>query len=259
MFLMKRALYLLINLIVFSVSASEYPVVIPTKSVDEPYGVKNIYFKTITTNIGPASEQIVPSGYMVTLWAREEVNYKDIVSFLANGIIADGSHTIGELAMQAYNDAPAEYRSGNKRVHTSPNNCMAWGAAPREDHVDYKLLIAPGGCITAPPSNANCKFITQEVLLDHGSLRLTDGNISSKQISIECSETTDVQFSLPGSDEKYIYLEGQKAEISINEQPLGSKITLPAGVSSVKIQDKLIGNFPVGAYSGSNVIIMNFV
>ena len=53
---MKRALYLLINLIVFSVSASEYPVVIPTKSVDEPYGVKNIYFKTITTNIGPASE-----------------------------------------------------------------------------------------------------------------------------------------------------------------------------------------------------------
>jgi hypothetical protein len=65
----------------------------------------------------------------------------------------------------------------------------------------------------------------------------------------------DVQFSFPGN-EKYIYLGEQKAEITINSQALGSKISLPKGSSSVTIEDKLIGDFPEGIYTGSSVLIM---
>jgi hypothetical protein len=37
--------------------------------------------------------------------------------------------------------------------------------------------------MTLPPVNQTCKFVTPEVLLDHGSLGATDGNKVSEQIS----------------------------------------------------------------------------
>lgn len=252
---MKIILYLLSLLFVSPVFAGNYPVVIVTKTTiaqTEPREIDAAYFKTLITDIGPGSEQIPPSGYVVTLFARENNTAND--ADFAGHVYADGKRTIGEMAIEAYNASRSEYQNGAITFYASPYNCVSWGAAPSKVS-DWSSLIYPGGCMTLPPVNQTCKFVTPEVLLDHGSLGATDGNKVSEQISLQCTADMDVQFSFPGN-EKYIYLGEQKAEITINSQALGSKISLPKGSSSVTIEDKLIGDFPEGIYTGSSVLIM---
>ncbi|MEB8254004.1 hypothetical protein NGI13_00255 [Enterobacter asburiae] len=252
---MKIILYLLSLLFVSPAFAGNYPVVIVTKITIADVGPPEIdaaYIKTLITDIGPGAEQIPPSGYVVTLFVRQD-NMANDIDF-AGHVYADGKRTIGEMAIEAYNASSSKYQNGSFTIRPSANNCVSWGAAPSTVS-DWSTFIYPGGCMAFPPVNQTCKFVTPEVLLDHGSLGATDGNKVSEQISLQCTADMDVQFSFPDNG-KYIYLGGQKAEITINSQALGSKISLPKGSSSVTIEDKLIGDFPEGVYTGSSVLIM---
>lgn len=248
---MRLILFLLINLFVFSASAGDYPVIIITKTRPD-YIYIGAYYKTVITDVGPGTEQIPPAGYVVTQFAHEGSQANDFDR--AYRVTADGKRTIGDLAMEAFNKSEPNIQNGYNTFNQSPYNCMTWAAAPGRK-APWTDIIAPGGCMVLPPTTQNCKFITPEVLLDHGSLGVTDGDMITEQISMQCSAQTDVKFSLAG-DGNYIYMGNQKAEITINNQPLGSKITLPKGDSTVSIKDKLIGNFPEGVYSGSGVLIM---
>lgn len=248
---MKLIIFLLINIFIFSVCAGDYPVVIITKTQPD-YIYTGAFYKTVITDIGPGSEQIPPAGYVVTQFTREGDRANDLD--YAFRVYADGKRTIGDMVMEAYNNSPANIQNGYNTFDRSPYNCITWGAAPERVSA-WSSLIAPGGCMAFPPTTQSCKFTTPEILLDHGSLGATDGDMISEQISLQCSAQTDVKFSLAGT-ENYIYMGNQKAEITINNQSLGSKITLPSGDSTVNIKDKLIGNFPEGAYTGSGVLIM---
>lgn len=256
---MKKIIFLLF-IMATSVWAGPYPIPVPYKS-EPSNGVSRSYFYTVVTEIGTAGDQILPTGYKVTMFAREYGSNKTVVAndFTGAGYTyTNGVRTLQDLVMEAYNRSSEQFKNGSLTYLPSPEVCFAWGALP--GHMSdlrgpWSSLVNPVGCIVVPPVDNTCRFLTPEILLDHGTLNKAEGDIKKAQASVQCSIQTDVKFSLATND-NYVYLDEGTSEITVNNLPLGSKITLPAGDASIEIEDKLSGVVTAGAHSGSNVLII---
>lgn len=262
---MKYFFYLFC-LLIPSVWAGQYPTVIPVSEFQHPLYPDHYYiaYYTVVTDVGPGTEVIPPRGYIVTLYARTGDNGEtanDVESTAGAGhLTADGVRTLGDYAMDAYNgSSPEAQATGSLPIlDAAPDYCMIWAAGPGKV-VPWDSLITAGPCLSFPPPTQTCKFVTQEVLLDHGTVTTStaEGSSAKAQISVQCTAQTDVKFSSVASDNAIYFSDGKtKAEITINNKSLGSKITLAAGASSVEIEDKLSGSFTEGAYTASSVLVM---
>lgn len=260
---MKRLLYLLC-FIMPSVIAGQYPVI---TSVDVHYDSKgaDYNFTQKVIDIGPASETKVPSNWMVALGHKHYLTgYYDVGAPANNQDFFynyDNSKTIGELVMDGYNNRG--WGSDNYIRHDGPNlegECIAYFAGPGVSgylSTDWSRTLTPGGCLAIPPANEWCNITTPEILLEHGSitLRQADGDVASASIGVQCTTAMAVTFNLITQD-KYVYLDDGKSEVTVNNQPLSSKIDLPQGDSQMPIKDLLSGVTKEGFHTGSSVLVM---
>ncbi|MNT80039.1 hypothetical protein D3C72_2194460 [compost metagenome] len=74
-------------------------------------------------------------------------------------------------------------------------------------------------------------------------------------MGVKCTTPIAVTFNLISQD-KYIYLDEGKSEISVGGKPLNSKIDLPQGNSQVVVKDLLTGINTEGFHTGSSVLVM---
>ncbi|KMV33017.1 hypothetical protein ACH50_20010 [Franconibacter pulveris] len=74
-------------------------------------------------------------------------------------------------------------------------------------------------------------------------------------MNVDCIGDMAVSFNLI-TDDKYIYLDEGKSEITVDNKPLKTKINLPSGKSSVLVKDLLTGITSEGFHTGSSVLVM---
>lgn len=168
-----------------------------------------------------------------------------------------------QLAESLYN----QYGKSAKIIHSGmtpgPQECVAYYITKSgQSHAPWNSVYIPGGmgsCATVPPVNALCKITSPELVLDHGTLSLKDaeGSTKSASLAVDCTSSTKVVLRFT-SDEPYIYLAPSgKAQVTINDQPLGSIFDLPKGASTLTVKDVLSGVTVGGQYVGTSVLVMN--
>lgn len=252
---MKKLLYLLI-LMTFNVLAGKYPVAVSI--VAHVGGVNNYFtFSQKIVDIGPATEYIPPVGYYIGITLKD---YRGgfATAYLNNGYtVGDGKKDIGTLALEAYTLGQSNVTKlyFDQYVPSSPN-CIGYVSSPGP-YQDWNNVYSPV-CPTVPPPDQWCKITNPEIVLDHGTINLqqAEGSSVSANMSINCTQTASVTFNLI-TDDKYVYLDEGKSEITVNDKPLKSKIDLPQGNSTVLIKDLLTGVNSAGFHTGSSVLIMS--
>lgn len=245
------------------VFAGKYPVI--TSLSAEPYAGDYVYVTTTQSimEIGPASEQIVPAGgwYVGLVYKLWDHGVANLVPWDGEYMQhADGTQTIGALALASY-DSGASHPQASLTFEPNPDEpvCVGYMAILNYggEFSTWENRIAPTGCMVVPPVNEWCQITTPEIILDHGTLTLKDaeGSKASQMVNIHCTSETQVTFNLTGDN--FVYLDDGKSEISVDESPLDSVISLPKGDSQVKVTDKLTGVTTEGFHTGSSILVMS--
>lgn len=234
--------------------AGPYPV-ITSMRVEYFDGGAYYYITQDMVEIGSASDWVVPTDYWVAITHKHTDDGIHYEPHSAGGetISSNGKKTIGQLAQMAYDPSIGVV------THVGQNGfdeCVAYVAQPNSSR-DWETTIRPGGCLKVPPADEWCKITTPEILLDHGTMTLktAEGSTAEASMGLSCTAAASVTFNLVTED-KYIYLDEGKAEISVDNKPLNSKVDLRQGSSQVTIKDVLTGVTSEGQHTGSSVLVM---
>lgn len=216
------------------------------------------YIKQKLMDVGPSVDVIMPNK-TIQLNHRHNPTHEDIAGTPTAETPTSKSKTISQTVVDFYNSTgskiPYVYHGGDAPI----NECVAYiiNPNPGDSGTPWSQVLVPGGCLAVPPVSEWCKITTPQLVLDHGTITLqqAEGNTSTAELGVQCTVPTAVVFSLV-SDDKYIYLDEGKAEISVNNLPLKSKIDLPGGDSSLPVKDLITGITKEGYHTGSSVLVM---
>ncbi|ELY9424138.1 hypothetical protein SLY17_003137 [Cronobacter dublinensis] len=224
----------------------------------------NFYITQGVIDVGNAADYVPKStrSEYVQLFQRAHATSTpgsgEAIGVSTQGVFADGVSSLSDLAMRLY-------RTNGILVTDIPHggaapsiyDCIAYAYAPHTGALLWSEVKTPGGCLSFPPVNEWCKITTPEILLDHGqiSLRNAEGHSASSSVDVQCIDQMAVSFKLI-TDDKYVYLDEGKSEITLDNKPLNTQITLPAGQSTLSIKDVLTGVTSEGAHTGSSVLVM---
>lgn len=256
-----RKIAILLYFVSLAGLASPYPVI---TSLDVDYTSDGAFYNITqkVVDVGPSADRIFPVGGNVSLF-HKHTNNGGISYYAAPAVTdqnpGDGKQSIGTLALKFYNEIG---KNINQIHHVGDNGfaeCVAYGGAPYSPQgaTDWNNVWLPGGCIMVPPSDEWCKITTPQITLEHGTITLqqAEGDKASSSLGVQCTAATAVSFNLITKD-KYVYLDEGKSEITVDDQPLYSKIDLPQGDSQMPITDLLTGVTKEGFHTGSSVLVM---
>ncbi|WP_125454275.1 MULTISPECIES: hypothetical protein [Franconibacter] len=268
---MKRIIAIIIIFFAHNVWSSPYPVITSLspwyqRTYDDGNQEWGIAITQKIIDIGTAGDVVPVKGAKVALVIKEHAHLSSDEYTMRTDARAekwaDGVSTISQEAMTIYYDGGKDVQAVTylDTVPPSANSCVAYvytaisGGYSGESWSDVR---APAGCLVVPPVNEWCKITTPEVLLDHGSitLRNAEGHSASASMNVDCIGDMAVSFNLI-TDDKYIYLDEGKSEITVDNKPLKTKINLPSGKSSVLVKDLLTGITSEGFHTGSSVLVM---
>lgn len=250
-----KNLLLTLMFVTCSSLAGQYPVVTEA-SISLSTNFATMKFSQKVMDIGPASEQIIPHGGEIILGGPVYYMGKYTLGSVAFMEIHKGT-TFGDAAMQLYTELHAsQYTSHDFSINPNGIYCIGYGAGNLNE--PFENATFPAGCTMAPPPNQWCKLTTPQLILDHGTITLgnAEGNTASDTIGVTCTAPMEVKFNLM-TDDSYVYLDEGKSEITVNDMPLNSKISLEQGDSLLYIKDKLTGITSEGFHTGSSVLIMS--
>lgn len=253
-----KKLFLLMMFYISTASAGLFPVI--TAITVHPYSSQQlwVYIDAKPMEIGAASDQVLTmTGYQAGMFNNQNGTARPATSFTSYAVYTKLNETVGQAAMRAYQQTPSgkydvmpvggSYCYGYAVVKYSGTNQYSWAST-----------IHPAGCMITPPAQDWCKITTPTLELNHGSITLknAEGDVASTDVGVDCTSSMAVSFKLT-TDDTYVYLAPSgKAQLSINDKPLGSSITLPAGPSTVTLKDMLTGVNTEGVNSGSAVLVM---
>ncbi|EOC1286309.1 hypothetical protein ACI09O_000345 [Cronobacter muytjensii] len=227
-------------------------------TVDNYYPTEyHYYIKQKLMDVGPSVDVIMPNKF-IQLNHRHNPTHQDVAGTPTAETPTSDSKTISQTAVDFYNSTgskyPYVYHGGDAPV----NECVAYIVNPYHGGgTSWSQVLVPGGCLAVPPSDEWCKITTPELVLEHGTITLqqAEGSTSTAELGVQCTVPTAVTFSLI-NDDKYIYLDEGKSEISVDNMPLKSKIDLPEGDSSLPVKDLITGVTKEGYHTGSSVLVM---
>lgn len=237
--------------------AGQYPI-ITSLSVSYHGNVGATYYiKQSLIEIGSAADVVLPANYWVTLGHKHtEDGVRYVVAGAGGGgRESDGIQTIGQLAKEVY-----DVDSGVTTIdHEGPNGfkeCVAYAAIPIGNDL-WDTALKPGGCMDVPPADEWCKITTPQLVLEHGNISLqnAEGSIAKENMGIQCTAEMTVTFNLVTQD-KYIYLDEGRSEVTVDGKSLNTAITLEPGNSELLVQDLLTGITTEGFHTGSSVLVM---
>lgn len=257
---MKYIWSFLLFLFIFPAGAGKFPVV---TSITTSYPSPTAAIYAITSRgyyeVGPSVDVPANNGWYIVLGHRHFPGdlFGAAHDYPQYFITTNSSKTVSEWGKNAYDKTMSITQiphSGEK----SPQGqeCVGYGYAPASVG-DYSSFTFPAGCLNVPPADQWCKITTPEIVLDHGTITLkqAEGDVASTSMSVQCTVATAVTFNLI-TDDKYIYLDEGKSEITVDNQPLNSKINLPQGDSQMPVKDLLTGITSEGFHTGSSVLVM---
>lgn len=257
---MKKILfYFLMITYTNSCFAGLWPVITSIKTVKLNDGNNgyNYYITQKLFEIGSAVDVVEPNKYIL-LTHRHNPKTWDTIGSPKAQLATNNSETISTLALRLYNNSGKDVAAVYHANGDDPTNseCVAYIVSP-DTAGSWSSVYVPGGCLVVPPASEWCKITTPELLLDHGviSLQEAEGSTVTGQIGLQCTTPTAVTFNLMTND-KYLYLDEGKAEITVNDLPLKTKINLPKGSSTMPIKDVLTGVTKEGFHTGSSVLVM---
>ncbi|ELY5929419.1 hypothetical protein ACSDIA_001906 [Cronobacter turicensis] len=264
---MKKLLFILL-LFTGGGYASPYPVVTSITSQAITVSGMPAHQWNLTQaviDVGPAGDEMVPPDYLIGLGMHLTDNVGGFVSFGNDRpVYHQDEVTISQFAMQYYNDTGRNISTKwMYDYETPPDSEICFGYIAGSTYVagmnaaNWAGSMRPGGCTIAPPATDWCKLTTPEILLDHGNLTLrnAEGDTARANVNVQCTTETAVTFNLI-TDDKYVYLDEGKSEISVEDKPLNTPINLPSGNSSVIVKDLLTGVTKEGYHTGSSVLVM---
>lgn len=233
--------------------ASKMPVVISIR--EEPLnpvlGYSNYYVTEKIMEIGSAADVIPPYQSQIGLITRRADNKG---TREGSYWVEQNSYyirTLSELSLGVY---PGDSTMFYDQSHAY---CSGWGYQPGAFFAWGSQQYLPMGCVAITPGSEWCKITTPEIELDHGTITLkeAEGSSASANVGVSCTTPTSVTFNLVTND-KYVYLDEGKSEISIDNKPLNTKIDLAEGATELRIKDLLTGVNSEGAHTGSSVLVM---
>lgn len=233
--------------------ASKMPVVISIR--EEPLnpilGYSNYYVTQKIMEIGSAADVVPPVQYEVGLITRRPDNIGTREGSYWVEQNAYDARTLSELSLGVY---PGDSTMFYDLSHAF---CSGWGYQPSAFFAWGSQQYLPMGCVAITPGSEWCKITTPEIELDHGTITLkeAEGSSASANVGVTCTTPTSVTFNLVTND-KYVYLDEGKSEISIDNKPLNTKIDLAEGATELRIKDLLTGVNSEGAHTGSSVLVM---
>ncbi|WP_313080846.1 hypothetical protein [Atlantibacter sp.] len=208
--------------------------------------------------VGPSVDEYVPDVY-IGLAHRHNPKTDDSIAFEDQYTHPKPGETLSQTAVRVYNDGQRSvqyvYHHGD---YPTNSECVAYIISPVYSGQRWGAVVkTPGGCLMVPPSSDWCKITTPELVLDHGTITLknSEGSSATTQVGVQCTTATAVTFNLV-TDDKYVYLDQGKSEITVNNQALKSKIDLPKGDSILPVKDLLTGITSEGFHTGSSVLVM---
>lgn len=233
--------------------ASKMPVVISiTEKSDNPMlGYSNYYVTQKIMEIGSAADVVPPVQYEVGLITRRADNRGTREGSYWVEQNAYNLRTLSELSLSIYPGESAMFYDISHAI------CSGWGYQPSAYFDWGSQQYMPMGCVAITPGSEWCKITTPEIELDHGTITLkeAEGSSASANVGVTCTTPTSVTFNLVTND-KYVYLDEGKSEISIDNKPLNTKIDLAEGATELRIKDLLTGVNSEGAHTGSSVLVM---
>ncbi|EHN8902449.1 TPA: hypothetical protein N5N76_004890 [Enterobacter asburiae] len=237
--------------------ASKYPII---TSLQVSYNAKgaDYYITQKVVEIGPAGDQLIgPDKYVALVHKHYNPDGTYTANYENNTVAIYSKPTpISEMAMLSYN---AQGKNVTRIGHAGANGfpeCVAYAAYDKNTR-NWDTAITPGGCMMVPPAEQWCKITSPEITLEHGAITLkqAEGDTASTSLGVQCTTETAVTFNLITND-KYIYLDEGKSEITVDNMPLNSKIDLPQGDSQMPVKDLLTGITKEGYHTGSSVLVM---
>lgn len=257
---MKRFIFFMTLLFSLSAQAGLWPII--TSIRIEHVSSKYYYYITQKpVEIGPSVDVVMKNKY-IELNHRHNPDTTDIPGTpQIQSYTGTSDKTISELAMALYNG------SGKNQAYVihsgqspSQHECVAYIVDPQDGNyttAPWSSVFAPGGCLMIPPPEEWCKITSPEIVLDHGTVTLkeAEGSVATTSLNVQCSVPISVTFNFITQD-KYVYLDEGKSEITIDDKPLNSKVDLPEGDSQIPVKDLLTGVTKEGFHTGSSVIVM---
>lgn len=239
------------------VFGSNYPI-ITSLNASISSNSATYYITQGVIDIGPSGDIVVPAGWKLALSHKHHLGNSFIVMAEiagGGGMISNGTVTRSQLGMDDY----SRQKNVTQLLHSGSNDfkeCVGY-IIFNPNAPDWDQAINPGGCMIVPPASQWCKITTPEVVLEHGTITLqqANGDTASTSMGVQCTGPTAVTFNLVSQD-KYVYLDEGKSEISVDNQPLNTKIDLPQGDSQVPVKDLLTGITKEGFHTGSSVLVM---
>ncbi|HCM9580256.1 hypothetical protein L8P92_08670 [Enterobacter asburiae] len=236
--------------------ASKYPII---TSLQVGYYSRGAYYYIAqkVVEIGPAGDQLIGPDKYVALVHK---HYNTDGTYTANPVsdtvaIYSIPTPISEMAMRSYSHGKNVSTIDHVGANGFPE-CVAYAAYDKNTR-NWDTAITPGGCMIVPPAEQWCKITSPEITLEHGAITLkqAEGDTASTSLGVQCTTETAVTFNLITND-KYIYLDEGKSEITVDNMPLNSKIDLPQGDSQMPVKDLLTGITKEGYHTGSSVLVM---
>lgn len=216
--------------------------------------------------LGPETEEPPREGYTKVVGGyRAPYDIADPNSEMffwhAGGMNTTANTTIGEMARQAYENAPNGYTQLQLRytVTSQPGVCIGYRVTRGGGHDQFDLTYAPGGtCVNAPPGPEWCSLISPALVFDHGSVSLTDaeGSQATDNLQVECTAGTTARLTLIGHPDGALALGGEgRAQLTADGRQLSEPVTLPAGPSDIGMTSTLHA-VPVGTWVASGVLVL---
>ncbi|MEP9267630.1 PapG chaperone-binding domain-containing protein [Enterobacter asburiae] len=255
----------LLIILLFSANAisGQWPIItsIKTVPIDDLNYEFHITQKPI--EIGSSVDIIMPYKYIELTHKHVSGSLAVIGAAVVSTIVSTSkTDTISKTVMDMYNSVGSAVSVvTHNGANPAGSECVAYIVSPsaeyRNNSTPWSSAFVPGGCLVVPPADEWCKITTPEIVLEHGTITLkqADGDIASASLKLKCTTPTAVTFSLI-TDDKYVYLDDGKSEITIGNQPLDSKIDLPEGDSQLPVKDLLTGVTKEGFHTGSSVLVM---
>lgn len=258
---MKKLLLALLAITTLA-EAGQFPLVTSINPVYVGNNGWDYYITQRVMEVGP-SVDMVPNSGEVLFGHRHNPHSTNIFNATYEDWIVQANRrdSISTLAMQLY------YRAGVKTSFVwhqgddyGKDECVGYVYSSRNNQngVPWSTVRPPAMCMNVPPPNEWCNIKTPQLYIEHGSITLkeAEGHSASTTLSVDCSTSIAVEFHLI-TDEPYIYLTPTgKAEITVDNKPMKSKINLPAGASQLTIKDVLTGVTAEGKNTGSSVLVM---
>lgn len=243
--------------------AGQFPIITSLNVEYRPDGA-NYYITQKLMQIGTISDSSMKNGWLGGLGHKHNYGSESsphwIGSFTSAYGYAQTTQPVGPFMVDLYNRKGKDVSMVNHTGSNGFGECVGYMAGPQASggrYTEWGQTMNPGGCMVVPPGDEWCKITTPELILDHGtiSLKQAEGSTATTSLGLQCTVATAVTFNLVTQD-KYVYLDEGKSEITVANQPLNTKIDLQQGDSQLSIKDLLTGITSEGFHTGSSVLVM---